>query len=57
MECDGDSGDHYVTAHPIATVKPSEENGTAAMRWRIQVDQVDPGGLDLDRLTTSWDSS
>jgi hypothetical protein len=30
-----------------ATVKPSAGSGTAAMRWSVQVDQVDPGSLDL----------
>jgi hypothetical protein len=30
-----------------ATVKPSGGSGTAATRWSVQVDQVDPGSLDL----------
>jgi hypothetical protein len=30
-----------------ATVKPSGGSGAAAARWSVQVDQVDPGSLDL----------
>jgi hypothetical protein len=30
-----------------ATVKSSGGSGTAATRWSVQVDQVDPGNLDL----------
>ena len=30
-----------------ATVKPFGESGTAATRWSVQVDQVDPGSLGL----------
>jgi hypothetical protein len=30
-----------------ATVKPSSESEAAATRWSIQVEQVDPAGLDL----------
>jgi hypothetical protein len=30
-----------------AAAKPSGGNGTSATRWSVQVDQVDPGNLDL----------